>query len=55
MTIGMKSKLVYELITYENLEIACSIQNEIFPDEFAKSAHKLYKSRDLIEELYTKR
>lgn len=29
----MKEKIVFEKITWENLELACKIQNEIFPDE----------------------
>ena len=32
----MKNKIRFEKITYENLELACKIQNEIFPKEDAR-------------------
>lgn len=32
----MQDKIQFELITYNNLETACNIQNEIFPEEDAR-------------------
>lgn len=32
----MQDKILFELITYDNIEIACKIQNEIFPEEDAR-------------------
>lgn len=32
----MNDKIVFDQITYQNLEVACRIQNEIFPEEDAR-------------------